>query len=439
MRRCVMSRKRANFIPALFVFLAMLFILSVFAGPGEYAAAETKGNPSYSGVIRVYVVEPASRWNADDDMPYHYGCLDFIDVPFTLPYQGVFDTNFHWNGSGFTNPTISQNNIMIIASIFHGDTSNSYVEATAAAKVDTQWNNTVNQNFTHTVLVEEGTGSWCQYCPDTRDALDYIYEAHTYPFFYVAMIEDKVVKVHNRLVNVLHLGGYPTCFFDGGYQIYVGGDPYTAEYESRIRTSGARDPHLFDFSVALSYLGGGQLGIDLHVVNNEVINTVPTAPGAPTGPYSAVTGKSYNFNCTGTDPDDNTLSYRMVWAPGDTSDWYGPYNSGEMGTVPHTFSAGGVYFIKAQSKDQYGGISGFSGTYQVIVHSFLAGDANGSGAVNIQDVTYVINALYKGGPAPIPPQAGDANGNGTLNIQDVTYLINFLYKGGLPPNYPPGY
>ena len=429
-----MSNKSANFIPALFVFLAMLFTLSVFAGPGAYVAAETKGNPSYSGLVRVYVVEPTSRWNAKDGLPYHYGCLDFIDIPITLPYQGVFDTSFHWSGSGLT-----QNNIMIIASIFHGDTTNSYVEATAAAKVDTQWNNTVNQNFTHSVLVEEGTGSWCVYCPDTRNALDAIYEAHLYPFFYVAMVEDKVLKVHNRLIDVLHLGGYPTCFFDGGYRIYVGGDPYPTEYQNRIIASGARDPHLFEFSVSLDFLGGGQLGINLHVKNTEVINTVPTTPSAPTGPYSAVTGKSYNFKCAGTDPDENTLSYRMVWAAGDTSSWYGPYASGDSSTVPHTFSTGGTYFIKAQSKDEFGGLSGLSGTYQVIVHSFVAGDANGSGIVNIQDVTTVINFLYKGGPAPIPPQAGDANGSGILNIQDVTYLINFLYKGGLPPNYPPGY
>ena len=68
-----------------------------------------------------------------------------------------------------------------------------------------------------------------------------------------------------------------------------------------------------------------------------------------------------------------------------------------------------------------------------------AGDANHSGVVNIQDITYVINFLYKSGPKP-PCQGGtgkypeaDANGNGITNIQDITYLINFLYKAGLAP------
>jgi len=28
---------------------------------------------------------------------------------------------------------------------------------------------------------------------------------------------------------------------------------------------------------------------------------------------------------------------------------------------------------------------------------------------------------------------GDANNNGVVNIQDITHLINFLYKGGAAP------
>jgi Dockerin type I domain/Thrombospondin type 3 repeat len=61
------------------------------------------------------------------------------------------------------------------------------------------------------------------------------------------------------------------------------------------------------------------------------------------------------------------------------------------------------------------------------------GDANDNGVVNIQDITFLINFLYKGGPPPIPVGAGDANCTGIVNIQDITYLIYFLYKGGPPP------
>jgi C1A family cysteine protease len=65
-----------------------------------------------------------------------------------------------------------------------------------------------------------------------------------------------------------------------------------------------------------------------------------------------------------------------------------------------------------------------------------AGDANHSGLVNIQDITYLINFLYKSGPGPSCYYEGDANGSKIINIQDITYLINNLYKGGLAPRCP---
>lgn len=63
----------------------------------------------------------------------------------------------------------------------------------------------------------------------------------------------------------------------------------------------------------------------------------------------------------------------------------------------------------------------------------LCGDCDNSGLVNILDVTFLVGYLYKGGPAPNPPQIGDADGSSLLNILDVTYLISYLYKSGPTP------
>nr|MBN2277003.1 choice-of-anchor J domain-containing protein [candidate division Zixibacteria bacterium] len=68
--------------------------------------------------------------------------------------------------------------------------------------------------------------------------------------------------------------------------------------------------------------------------------------------------------------------------------------------------------------------------------SYVCGDANGNGAVNILDATYLISYLYKSGPPPVPMGAGDASGNGAVNILDVTYLISYLYKSGPAPICP---
>ena len=64
---------------------------------------------------------------------------------------------------------------------------------------------------------------------------------------------------------------------------------------------------------------------------------------------------------------------------------------------------------------------------------FMCGDVNGSGGINILDVTYLINYLYKGGPAPEFPEAADVNMSGSINILDISYIINYLYKGGPEP------
>lgn len=64
---------------------------------------------------------------------------------------------------------------------------------------------------------------------------------------------------------------------------------------------------------------------------------------------------------------------------------------------------------------------------------FVCGDADGSGAVNILDVTFLITYLYKGGEPPDPVGSGDADGNGSINLLDVTYLIRYLYRSGPQP------
>ncbi|MCK4223592.1 MAG: T9SS type A sorting domain-containing protein [candidate division Zixibacteria bacterium] len=66
--------------------------------------------------------------------------------------------------------------------------------------------------------------------------------------------------------------------------------------------------------------------------------------------------------------------------------------------------------------------------------AFIWGDANGDGVIDLGDVVFLINYLFKFGVAPCPIQAGDANCDGTVDLGDVVYLINYLFKGGPPPS-----
>ena len=62
------------------------------------------------------------------------------------------------------------------------------------------------------------------------------------------------------------------------------------------------------------------------------------------------------------------------------------------------------------------------------------GDANGDAVIEVGDVVYLINYLYKNGPAPNPLLLGDANCSGLVELGDVVYLISYLYKSGPPPS-----
>jgi len=79
-----------------------------------------------------------------------------------------------------------------------------------------------------------------------------------------------------------------------------------------------------------------------------------------------------------------------------------------------------------------GGVwSVFSATYSFF--PYLAGDINGDCIINSADVVYLINHLFKSGPAPVCELAEDVNCDGIINSADIVYLINYLFKGGPPP------
>ena len=55
--------------------------------------------------------------------------------------------------------------------------------------------------------------------------------------------------------------------------------------------------------------------------------------------------------------------------------------------------------------------------------SFILGDVNGDEAVNIADVTALIDILLNG---TVAPAAANVNGDEAVNIADVTALIDML-------------
>jgi len=68
-----------------------------------------------------------------------------------------------------------------------------------------------------------------------------------------------------------------------------------------------------------------------------------------------------------------------------------------------------------------------------VADSYVCGDADASGGVDIDDVVYLLNYIFAGGPAPDPSVSGDVDASGGVDIDDVVYLMNYIFAGGIDP------
>lgn len=61
---------------------------------------------------------------------------------------------------------------------------------------------------------------------------------------------------------------------------------------------------------------------------------------------------------------------------------------------------------------------------------YILGDATSYSTIDIGDVVFIINYLFRNGPEPCPYHSADTNCDGEVNIGDVVCLINYLFRGG---------
>lgn len=72
--------------------------------------------------------------------------------------------------------------------------------------------------------------------------------------------------------------------------------------------------------------------------------------------------------------------------------------------------------------------------YVYVPPQFLLGDANGDGIIELGDLIYILNYLYKNGSSPDPLARAEVNCDDIVDLGDVIYLINYLFKGGPEPS-----
>jgi hypothetical protein len=63
---------------------------------------------------------------------------------------------------------------------------------------------------------------------------------------------------------------------------------------------------------------------------------------------------------------------------------------------------------------------------------YLCGDATSDGEVTSSDVIFMVNEVFKSGPAPVPfPSVADVNCGGTITGADIIALVNVVFKSGV--------
>ncbi|VVB61853.1 Uncharacterised protein [uncultured archaeon] len=79
----------------------------------------------------------------------------------------------------------------------------------------------------------------------------------------------------------------------------------------------------------------------------------PNTPDQPTGPASGIIYTEYTYRTSTTDPDGDQVYYKWSWGE-NISGWLGPFTSGEIMYVEHSWNVKGSYEIKVKAKDAHG-------------------------------------------------------------------------------------
>ena len=97
----------------------------------------------------------------------------------------------------------------------------------------------------------------------------------------------------------------------------------------------------------------------------KIGNSPPYLPKRPVGNVLIEKNIDYIYYASTEDPNGDPIYYKFDWGDGSESDWVGPYNSGEVVSVTHSWDANGTYYIRVKAKDAKGAESDWSSTLKV--------------------------------------------------------------------------
>ena len=127
------------------------------------------------------------------------------------------------------------------------------------------------------------------------------------------------------------------------------------------------------------------------------------------------TGEELSFSVAGDDPDLDEVYYKICWGDGTTSDWLGPFESGESTGATHIWEGSGEYTVKAKAKDEHGAESDWGNEITVKISGEPAFNAKIKKGIGRKIQFNIIN-------------------NGESDVNDIDWKISVKKKGLLGRN-----
>ncbi len=244
--------------------------------------------------------------------------------------------------------------------------------------------------------------------------------------------------------------------------MYVDGGQYdvTVEIEALdgiYQTARADYISVYADTMVVAYVTGSagqQVQVDVYANNKLPVRDI-IVPVSYAGPFdlkldsASVVGLrteyAYSFSKVASDANNKLAAYRILTTldgsqplPPDTGSimrlFFTISNSPGPGPSPIEITSFGAY-------SPYFAADAGNYTPELVAGSVdfcRVGDVNNNGSgPDIEDVTYLVDYLFKGGPPPPIMEYADIDGSGGIpNVADLSYTIDYLFKGGPPPVCP---
>lgn len=130
-------------------------------------------------------------------------------------------------------------------------------------------------------------------------------------------------------------------------------------------------------------------------------------------------------------------SARVIRLTGEQINWQVISSGGGQGFSTNYVLTGtvGQTAVGTGSSTNFGIIHGFQQNFAVADTSCcqLGGDVDHSGGIDVADLGYIVDYLFRSGPPPPCDAEGDVDGSGGIDVADLGYIVDYLFRSGPPP------